>query len=330
MSNTNTIVNITMVSAINTALKHAMSIDDKIVVLGQDVGKAGGVFRVTDQLLEIYGADRVIDMPLSEALIAGSAVGMAVSGLKPVAEYQFMGFSVTGLDQLCNHASRIRSRTMGTKTCPLVVRMPFGSHVRAPEHHVESLESLFTHIPGLKVCSPTNAQAAYDLTIDAIKCPDPVIVLEPLHQYHVKSSLQEANKEYTLGKSFVVQPGSDITVISWGDMLCRTLQALKSDAYIDKSIELIDLATLSPIDYETIITSVQKTGRCVIVQESCLSNSIAQDIAATVSNQAFSYLRGPCQVVSAPDAVIPYFRNTSRFLPTAQHIQDACNLVLSY
>ena len=319
-----------MIYAINLALRHAMEQYDTAVILGQDIAKAGGVFRATDNLLTSFGPDRVIDMPLSEALIAGASVGMAVSGLRPIAEYQFMGFSYTGLDQIINHASRFSSRTMGKKNCPVVFRMPFGNHIRAPEHHTDSMEPLFAHVPGLTVLSPSNAQSAYDLTLQAISYNNPVVILEPLSQYHVKTSLDTSVRTYHLGKAHIKKTGSDITIVTFGGMLAKTETALAHPDLSEVDYELIDLSTLSPIDYPTILQSVKKTGRLVIIQESCLNCSIAQAISSTLMKEAFTYLRGPCEIVSSPDCIAPYFRNTDSFLPSSLAIKNACSMVMTY
>ncbi len=324
MSNT-----VTLLHAVNEALAFSMTQDKSVVLLGQDVGVAGGVFRVTDGLLSKFGHDRVIDMPLSEALIAGSAVGMALSGLRPVVEFQFMGFSYTALDQIINHASRISTRTRGSKHCPIVYRMPFGNHIRAPEHHAESMESLFAHVPGIKLVSPSCAQSAYDLTIAAVQDNNPVVILEPLSQYHIKSTLDVSSSIYSLSKSHTLISGEDLTLISWGSMLSHCRRVTEQLIQQGASIELIDLVSLAPIDFTALIASVKKTGRCVIVQESCLHCSVATSLAAQLQNMIFPYLRGPIALVSAPDAVVPYYQNTDYFLPSVSDIRDSCLQALS-
>ena len=321
---------VTLLEAINLSLHDAMSSDPNVLVLGQDIATAGGVFRVTDGLLDQFGSDRVVDMPLSEALIAGAAVGMAYSGLRPVAEFQFMGFSYTALDQIINHASRISTRTQGQANCPLVYRMPFGNHIRAPEHHAESMESLFAHIPGLRVCVPSCAQAAYDLTTAAVQCNDPVVILEPLSQYHIRTLLDVSQPLYTLFKPFIQHQGHDLTVISWGSMLHHCDRVLSKMSGDGASIELIDLVNLSNIDYSVLEESVKKTGRCVIVQESCRSCSVATSVASYLQEALFPYLRGPVKIVSAPDAVVPYYQNTQYFLPSHEKIRSSCLDALSF
>jgi len=325
MSNT-----VTLLQAVNAALSFSMAQDDSVVVLGQDVGVAGGVFRVTDGLLPQFGPDRVIDMPLSEALIAGSAIGMAVNGLRPVAEFQFMGFSYTALDQIINHASRISTRTRGKKSCPLVIRMPFGNHIRAPEHHAESMESLFAHIPGIKVVAPSCAQSAYDLTLAAIQDNNPVVILEPLSQYHIKSPLSVSTVSYSLSHSHTIQSGSDLTLISWGSMLSHCRRVTEQLKQQGTSIELIDLVSLAPIDVPALVASLKKTGRCVIVQESCLHCSVASSLASQLQSLVFPFLRGPISVVSSPDAVVPYYQNTEYFLPSVADIHSSCLEALSH
>ncbi len=324
MSNTDTLL-----QAVNEALSFSMSQDQSVVVLGQDVGVAGGVFRVTDDLLPKFGRDRVIDMPLSEALIAGSAVGMALSGLRPIVEFQFMGFSYTALDQIINHASRISTRTRGSKHCPIVYRMPFGNHIRAPEHHAESMESLFAHVPGIKLVAPSCAQSAYDLTVAAVWDNNPVVILEPLSQYHIKSTLDVGSPTYSLSKCHTLTPGEDLTLISWGSMLSYCRRVTEQLNQQGASIELIDLVSLAPIDFASLIDSVKKTGRCVIVQESCLHCSVATSLAAQLQNLIFPYLRGPISLVSSPDAVVPYYQNSNHFLPSLTDIRSSCLKVLS-
>ncbi len=321
--------NVTLLQAVNEALAFSMGQDESVVVLGQDVAVAGGVFRVTDGLLSQFGHDRVIDMPLSEALIAGSAVGMALSGLRPVVEFQFMGFSYTALDQIINHASRISTRTRGSKSCPIVYRMPFGNHIRAPEHHAESMEPLFAHIPGIKVVSPSCAQSAYDLTIAAVQDNNPVVILEPLSQYHVKSPLDVGTASYNLAQSHMITSGSDLTLISWGSMLSHTRRVAEQLNNQGASIELFDLVSLAPIDLDQLTASLKKTGRCVIVQESCLHCSVATSLAAQLQSLVFPYLRGPISLVSAPDAVVPYYQNTEYFLPSLADIRSSCLKALS-
>ena len=316
--------NKTLIDSLNQSIRTAMLESTDVIVMGQDVARAGGVFRVTDGLLAEFGQRRVVDMPLSEALIAGSAVGMAVSGLRPIAEFQFMGFSYTALDQIINHASRISTRTRGKKQCPLVFRMPFGNHIRAPEHHAESMESLFSHIPGIRVVVPSCAQAGYDLTLQAIRCNDPVVVLEPLAQYHIQSPLQTDTFEYALNQVNFVSRGDDLTVISWGNMLRQSIPILTQLSHQGMKTDCIDLVSLAPIDYASLEESVKRTGRCVIIQESCLRCSVGQEICAHLSSKLLPYLRAPIKVISAPDAVVPYFRNTHNFLPQAGEIQAAC------
>ena len=321
--------NITLLQAINEALTVSMRHDESVVVLGQDVAVAGGVFRVTDGLLSQFGSDRVIDMPLSEALIAGCAVGMALNGLRPVVEFQFMGFSYTALDQIINHASRLSTRTRGSKNCPIVYRMPFGNHIRAPEHHAESMESLFAHIPGIKVVSPSCSQSAYDLTIAAIQDNNPVVILEPLSQYHIKSTIDTTNPCYGLSRAHALTTGHDLTLISWGSMLSPCRRVADQLSQQGASIELIDLVSLSPVDLNLIMASLKKTGRCVIVQESCLHCSVATSLAAQLQSQLFPYLRGPISLVSSPDAVVPYYQNTEYFLPSTNDIRNSCLQALS-
>ncbi|MBV8776176.1 MAG: alpha-ketoacid dehydrogenase subunit beta, partial [Alphaproteobacteria bacterium] len=258
----------TLVEAVNMALARAMQDDPDVVVLGEDVGVNGGVFRATVGLQERFGPERVIDTPLAELLISGVCVGMAAQGLKPVGEIQFMGFAYPCLDQLINHASRLRNRTQGRLTCPMVLRTPCGAGIRAPEHHSESTEAMFAHIPGLRVVVPSSPERAYGLLLAAIRDPDPVVFLEPTRIYRSgKAEVEDDGEALPLDVAFVLREGSDVTLISWGAMLKETLAA--ADTLADEGIaaEVIDLATLKPYDEDTVLESVTKTGRCVIVHE---------------------------------------------------------------
>src|SRR5713226_5401296 len=258
----------TLVEAVNLALARAMLDDPNVIVLGEDVGVNGGVFRATVGLQQRFGPERVIDMPLSELLISGVCVGMAAQGLKPVGEIQFMGFMYPCIDQLVNHASRLRTRTQGRLSCPMVLRMPHGAGIRAPGHHSESTEAMLAHIPGLRVVMPSSPERAYGLLLAAIRNPDPVVFLEPTRLYRAaKGEVEDNGEALPLDLAFVLREGRDITLISWGATLKETMAAADALSADGIEAEVIDLATLKPYDEETVLASVSKTGRCVIVHE---------------------------------------------------------------
>lgn len=290
-----------MVQAINLALQEEMGRDGRVVILGEDVGRDGGVFRVTEGLIEAFGPERVIDTPLSESAIVGATVGMAAYGLRPVAEIQFMGFIYSAMDQLFAHAARIRTRSRGRFTAPLVVRTPYGAGIKAPELHEESSEAFFCHMPGIKVVVPSGPANAKGLLTAAIRDPDPVLFLEPTRLYRmVKEDVPEGEYALPLGKARIALPGSAVTVVAWGSMLQRAMKAVEGyDA------EVIDPMTLSPFDWETPLASVKKTGRLVIVHEAPLTGGFGAEIAATVTEEAILHLRGPVIRVAGPDVPVP-------------------------
>src|SRR5512138_106493 len=258
---------LTMVQAINLALQEEMARDDRVIVLGEDVGRDGGVFRVTEGLLERFGNERIIDTPLAESAIVGAAIGMAAYGLRPVAEIQFMGFTYAAVDQLFTHAARLRSRTRGRYTCPLVVRTPYGGGIKAPELHEESTEAIFCHMPGIKVVVPSGPYTAKGLLLAAIRDPDPVLFLEPTRLYRLlKEEVPEGDYTVPLGKARIARQGKGVTVVSWGSMLERVLKAMEG-----RDAEVIDLLTLAPFDEATVLASVERTGRVVIVHEAVKS-----------------------------------------------------------
>lgn len=295
-----------MVQAINLALKEEMRRDSRVVVLGEDVGRNGGVFRITESLYDEFGPERLIDTPLSESGIIGTAIGMAVYGLRPVAEIQFMGFIYPAIDQIFSHAARIRYRSRGRFTCPIVVRTPYGGGVKALELHSESTEAFFCHMPGIKVVVPSTPYHAKGLLISAIRDPDPVIFLEPTRLYRLfKEDIPEEDYSIPLGKARIVQEGDDITIISWGNMLHRTLQAIK-----DYDAEVIDLMTLHPFDEETLLNSVRKTGRVVIVHEAPKTCGLAAELSATFAEEAILFLKAPIMRVTGYD--VTYLFPSSR------------------
>lgn len=315
-----------MVQAISLALREEMARDNRLVVLGEDVGRDGGVFRVTEGLFEQFGGERVMDTPLSESAIAGAAIGMAVCGMRPVAEIQFMGFIYAAFDQLVAHAARIRTRSRGRFTCPLVIRTPYGGGIKAPELHEESTEALFCHVPGLKVVVPSGPYSAKGLLLAAIRDPDPVLFLEPTRLYRlVKEEVPEGDYTLPLGTARIVRQGGAVTVVAWGSMLQRTIQAVEGyDA------EVIDPMTLAPFDWETLLASVRKTGRLVIVHEAPLTCGLGAEIAATVAEEAILHLRGPVVRVAAPDVAVPLARLMDRYLPSPERIRAAVEEVLAY
>jgi pyruvate dehydrogenase E1 component beta subunit len=315
-----------MVQAINLALRQEMARDDRVVILGEDVGRDGGVFRVTEGLLEQFGAERVIDTPLSESAIVGAAIGMAAYGLRPVVEIQFMGFIYAALDQLFTHAARLRSRSRGRYSCPLLVRTPYGGGIKAPELHEESSEALFCHMPGIKVVVPSGPYNAKGLLLAALRDPDPVLFLEPTRLYRLlREEVPEADYTIPLGRAQVVREGTDVTVIAWGSMLERVMKS--ETAY---STEVIDLLTLNPFDAETVLASVRKTGRAVIVHEAPKSGGFGAEIAATIAEEAILSLRGPVLRVASPDVTMPLSKLEDSYLPTVTQIEKAIAEVMRY
>ena len=315
-----------MVQAINLALKEEMQRDNSVVMLGEDVGRDGGVFRTTEGLYEAFGDERVIDTPLSEAGIIGAAIGMAVYGLKPVAEIQFMGFIYSAIDQIFSHAARIRYRSRGRYTCPIVIRTPYGAGVKALELHSESTEAFFCHMPGVKVVVPSTPYHAKGLLISSIRDPDPVIFLEAMRLYRLfKEDVPEGDYTIPLGKARIVQDGKDVTVISWGSMLQRTLQAVEGyDA------EVIDLMTLQPFDEETVLNSVKKTGRVVIVHEAPKTCGFGAELSATIAEEAILYLKAPILRVTGYDVIVPLPKLEDYYLPSIERIRKALEEVMKY
>lgn len=315
-----------MVQAINQALSQEMARDDRVLLLGEDVARDGGVFRVTEGLLDRFGPERVLDTPLSESAIMGAALGMAAYGLRPVAEIQFMGFTYSAFEQLFAHAARLRSRTRGRYSCPLVVRTPYGGGIKAPELHEESTEAIFCQIPGLKVVVPSGPYSAKGLLLSALRDPDPVLFLEPTRLYRMlKEEVPEGEYLVELGKARVARPGAAVTVVAWGSMLERVLKSLdKYDA------EVIDLLTLNPFDAETVLASVRKTGRVIIVHEAARTCGFGAEIAATIAEEAILHLRAPILRVTAPDVPVPLGKLIDHYLPSTPQIQAALDEVLKY
>ncbi len=322
---------ISVVEAVRLAHAHAMAEDDTVLVLGEDVGVNGGVFRATDGLLERFGPERVFDTPLSEALFVGLAVGLGAQGFRPVVEFQFMGFIYPAIDQLVNHASRLRSRTQGRLTCPIVVRAPYGGGIHAPEHHSESAEAMFTHIPGLRVAIPSSPAKAYGLLLAAIRDPDPVVFLEPKHAYRApKEEVADDGQALPLDRCFVVREGRDVTLIGWGAMIIEVLTAADRLAEEGVSAEVIDVATLKPLDMETILGSVSRTGRCVIVHEAPLTGGFGGEIAAWLADRGLVDLLAPVKRVAGYDTVMPLSRLEAHYMPSAARIVAAARQALDY
>jgi pyruvate dehydrogenase E1 component beta subunit len=319
-----TMPDITLAEAVTQALAYELAQDESVVIFGEDVGKNGGVFRATAGLQERFGAKRVFDSPLAESMIAGLAVGMATQGLKPVAEFQFMGFIYPAMNQIVTHAARIRNRTRGRLHCPLVFRAPFGGGIRAPEHHSESTEALFAHIPGLQVVIPSSPKRAYGLLLAAIRNPDPVIFLEPKRIYRlVKQPVEDDGQALPIGACFTLREGEDVTLISWGASMHETLQAATALAEEGVSCEVIDVATIKPLDSQTIINSVQKTGRCVIVHEGAKTCGVGAEITALLMEHCFSDLLAPVQRVTGYDTIMPYFQLEKEYIPTVKRIKTS-------
>lgn len=315
---------ITLVEAVNLALARALEEDPDVLVLGEDVGVNGGVFRATAGLQERFGKSRVMDTPLAETLIAGMSVGMAAQGLKPVAEIQFMGFIYPTIDQMVNHASRMRNRTRGRLSCPMVLRAPYGGGIHAPEHHSESTEALFAHIPGLRVVIPSSPLRAYGLLLAAIRDPDPVVFLEPKRIYRmVKEAVPDDGRALPLDVCFPLRDGSDVTLVSWGAMIHETLLAADQLASEGISAAVIDVATIKPLDMNTILESVAQTGRCIIVHEAARTGGVGAEIAAQLAEHGLMSLLAPVQRVTGYDTVMPMFQLEQHYLPDTARILAA-------
>jgi len=315
---------LTLVDAVNLALARALEEDPNVVVFGEDVGVNGGVFRATNGLQQRFGSERVFDTPLSELLISGLCVGMAAQGLRPVGEIQFLGFLYPCIDQLVNHASRLRNRTQGRLTCPMVLRAPHGAGIRAPEHHSEATEAMLAHIPGLRVVIPSSPERAYGLLLSAIRDPDPVVFLEPTRIYRsAKDLVDDTGEALPMDVAFVEREGRDITLISWGAMLKDTLQATEELSRSGIEAEVIDLATLKPYDEQTVLGSVAKTGRCVIVHEAARTGGFGAEIAALIAERALLSLLAPVTRVTGYDTIIPLPRLERSYMPSVPRIVAA-------
>jgi len=320
---------VTMIEAINLALHRAMIADENVVVLGEDVANNGGVFRATIGLKDRFGCKRVMDTPLAETLIAGISVGMAAQNLRPVAEIQFMGFIYATLEHMVSHAARLRNRTRGRLHCPMVLRAPYGGGIHAPEHHSESTEALFAHIPGLRVVIPSSPTRAYGLLLSAIEDPDPVVFLEPKRIYRmVKQEIYDDGVGLPLDTCYTLRQGNDITLISWGALIHETLQAAATLEQQGISAEVIDVATISPLDTDTLVSSVEKTGHCVVIQEAARHCGVAAEIIASLNELAFNALKAPPARVAGYDIPMPYFRREDDYLPNVGDIVNAAKATL--
>ena len=314
---------VTLVEAVNMALAWEMGHDPDVVLLGEDIGRNGGVFRATAGLQERFGPLRVQDTPLAEGMIAGMAVGMAAQGMKPVAEIQFMGFIYPALDQIANHMARMRNRTRGRLTMPIVVRMPHGGGIHAPEHHSESLETLLCHHAGLRVVCPSTPARAYGLLLASIRDPDPVIFLEPTRLYRMaRQEVLDDGLALPLDQCHRLREGEDVTVVTWGAMTHDVLRAAEQLALEKVGCDVIDLATLSPIDHDSILDSVAHTGRLVIVHEAPRNCGVGAEIAATVAERGLYDLHAPIRRITGYDTVMPYFRLEHDYIPSVARIAD--------
>ncbi len=322
--------NLTLVQAINQALAQEMERDSRVVILGEDVGVNGGVFRVTEGLAERFGEHRVQNTPLDESGILGAAVGLAIAGMRPVPEIQFEGFLGPAYDQIVNHAARFRNRTRGAITIPMTIRVPVGGGIHAPELHSDSPEAIYTHSPGLKVVMPCTPYDAKGLLISAIRDPDPVIFFEPKRVYRAYRE-EVPEEEYTIpiGQAKIVSEGEDLTIVTWGASVFQCLEAL-DDLPEDVSVELIDLRTIDPIDTDTIAASVEKTGRCVVVHEAPLTCGLGAEISSRIQERCFLHLEAPVQRVAGFDTIMPYYKLELDYLPDATRIGKGIRECLAY
>lgn len=322
---------LSLVQAINLALRRAMSEDARVLLLGEDVGINGGVFRASEGLFKAFGEERVMDTPLAEAGITGISIGLAVQGFRPVAEIQFTGFVYTCIDQLLNHASRMRARTRGRLTCPMVLRSPTGGGIHAVEHHSESPEAMFAHIPGLKVVMASSPQRAYGLLLSAVRDPDPVVFLEPTRLYRAAhEEVADDGVGLPLDRCIVLRPGRDVTVVSWGAMLTESMKTAELLTTENIDVEVIDIATLKPLDSATILDSVGRTGRLVIVHEAPMTCGFGAEVAARVANRGLSSLLAPIERVAGFDTMMPYPRTEAIYMPSVERVMAAVRRTMAY
>ena len=321
-------IELNLAQALNGALDTALSSDDRVILLGEDIGSTGGVFRITDGLRDKYGTDRVIAAPVAESALVGAALGMAIAGMRPVAELQFLGFSYPAYDQVINHVARIRNRSNHRFTAPLVIRIPYGGGIGAAEHHSESTEAIYAHIPGIKVVVPSTPRDARGLLLAAIEDPDPVVFLEPIRLYRaIKEDIPEIYR-LDIGPVRVERSGDDVTLLSWGAMVKETRQAASVLEEDGISVEVIDIRTLTPLDRDGIVASVEKTGRAVVVHEAPLTGGFAGEIAATIQERCLYSLQAPVQRVTGWDTVFPLKRSEAHYLPSVDQITAAARRTL--
>lgn len=322
---------VTMAQALNEGLRHAMKEDDSVLVMGEDVGKSGGVFRITDKLQSEFGEERVIDTPLAESGIVGTAIGMAIYGLRPVCEMQFDGFTFPAFEQITSHLAKYRSRTMGKINLPVVVRIPYGGGIGAVEHHSESIEAYFTHTAGLKVVTPSTPSDAFSLLVNAIQDPDPVMFFEPKRRYWVREEIElPITNGLPLGKARIAREGTDVTIISYGPMMRVALDAADAAAEDEISCEVVDLRSLLPFDYETVMGSVKKTGRAIVVSEAPVTGSFASEVAARIQQDDFLSLSAPVIRVGGWSIPYPPAKVEDLHLPDIDRVLDAVDQVLNY
>lgn len=321
----------TLLEAINEALQLEMAADDRVILLGEDIGREGGVFRVTEGLQAKYGRERVMDAPIAESGIVGMAVGMAIAELRPVAEIQFMGFLYPAFDQIISHVGRMRNRSRGRFTCPLVIRVPYGGGIHPPEHHSESTESMLVHMPGIQVVVPSTPYDAKGLLISAIRSPEPILFLEPKRIYRaVRQEIPDTLYTVPIGQARIVQEGSDVTLVGWGSMMQEVMQAAEQLCTEGIQAEVIDLRTLSPMDVPTIIASVEKTGRAVVVHEAARTCGLGAEIVAQINEKALMSLEAPVERVTGFDTVFPLPQLEKYYLPKVEAILDAAHRVLDF
>ena len=320
---------LTLAQALNGALATALETEERVVLLGEDIGRTGGVFRITDGLRDKYGEHRVFDTPVAESGIIGAAFGMAIAGMLPVAELQFLGFSYPAYDQIINHVARIRNRSNHRFTAPMVIRVPYGGGIGAAEHHSESTEAIYAHVPGLKVVVPSTPSDARGLLLAAIEDPDPVLFLEPIRLYRaVKEEVPDTYYTTEIGPLRVEREGEDITLVSWGAMVKETRAAATRLEEAGVSVEVLDLRTLSPIDHEGLVASAARTGRVVVVHEAPRTAGLGAEIAALVQEHALYSLLAPVQRVTGWDTVFPLKRSEPHYLPTVDRIVRAAEETL--
>ncbi|GGB65461.1 alpha-ketoacid dehydrogenase subunit beta [Fictibacillus barbaricus] len=322
---------LTMVQAVTDGMRVMMKEQENVIVLGEDVGQNGGVFRATDGLVAEFGDHRVIDTPLAESGIIGTSIGLAMNGFKPIAEMQFLGFIYPAFNQIMTHASRIRARTLGAFTVPMVIRAPFGAGVRAPEIHSDSVEALFTGMPGMKVVVPSNPYDAKGMLISAIEDPDPVLFLEPMRCYRsTKMDVPDGKYNVPLGKAARLQEGDDVTIFAYGAMIDVVTKAAKTAEEKGIKCDVIDLRTLYPLDKEMIAESVQKTGRAVIVHEAPGTGGLGETIMSLINDTSFLYMKAPVERVTGFDTPVPMFALEDHYLPSAERVVQAIEKVTQF